>query len=114
TYDGTRLSDRLYSSSISVLDRLALRSLRSLYSTAEPGTFQFQQSSWCLPGMPRLRPHHCDRSESRDPGPLSLDRARGGARFSRAGNGRIAKGSAARLCPRGDRCQHTIRGTLEG
>ena len=38
-----------------------------------------------------------------DPGPLALDRARRGARFPRAGNGRIAKGSAARLRPRGDR-----------
>ena len=47
-----------------ILHRLALRALRSRHSSADAGTFQFQQSAWRLSGMPRLRSHHCDRPES--------------------------------------------------
>ncbi len=49
--------------------------------------------------MPRLWSHDCDRSQPRDSRSFALDRARRGARLSRRGDGRIAKGSAARLRP---------------
>ena len=45
-----------------VLQRLALRPLRSRHSSAESRALQFQQSARGVPRMPRIWPHHCDRS----------------------------------------------------
>ena len=75
--------DSRFQNGASLLDRLALRALRSRYSPADAGTFQFQQSVRRLSGMSRFRSHHRDRSEPRDSRSLALDRTGRGARFSR-------------------------------
>ena len=59
------------------LHRLALRALRSRYSSADARPVQFQQSARRLSGLPRLRPHHRDRSEPRDSGSLLSSIAEG-------------------------------------
>ena len=87
----------------SLLHRLALRALRSRYSSADARPLQFQQSARRVSGLPRLWPHDRDRSEPRDSRSQPEHRARRGARFSRRRIRRIAEGSAPRLRPRRDR-----------
>ena len=97
----------------SFLHRLALRALRHRYSSADARAFQFQQSARRVSRMPRLRPDDRDRSEQGDSGSQPEHRPRRGARFSGPGVWRIAKGSAAGLRPRRDRCRCSVRGIAE-
>ena len=97
----------------SLLHRLALRALRPRHSSADARALQFQQSAGRVSGVSRLRPHHRDRSQPRHSRSRALHRAGRGARFPRRGNGRIAKGFAPRLRPRGDRRSSAVRGIAE-
>ena len=53
---------RHYSFSPPILQRLALRPLRSRHSSAKSRALQFQQPARGVSRMPRIWPHHCDRS----------------------------------------------------